>query len=290
MGAQRVTDKGDGKKYFTVIPNVVYTLRLSPHEMALYNILKRTAGDDGTCWKSTSTLAKETGMSAGSVTNAKFKLCQPRVELNGMALIIVTEERNEKGGKPKHLITITDVWPFNGPSSNSELDIKEQVHPVKLQVHPVNLASSISEIKNIPSEENQHEEDKEEESDLSQMVKDSLRCAPPFTGLAFSDALADYEQHRAEKKSRLTPTARRNLYKKLERMGETRAVAALEYSVVQGYTGVFEENENGKNRSESSTERNARNLRENAAYIRKLSNGGSETDREDPIGLLASGF
>lgn len=45
---------------------------------------------------------------------------------------------------------------------------------------------------------------------------------------------------------------------------------------------------NGSNR-ESSTERNARNLRENVEYIRDLSRGDGQADREDPIGLLAAG-
>lgn len=50
------------------------------------------------------------------------------------------------------------------------------------------------------------------------------------------------------------------------------------------------ENGNGthKPKFESSTERNVRNLRENAEYIRRLQNSDSETDREDPIGLLVA--
>lgn len=50
-------------------------------------------------------------------------------------------------------------------------------------------------------------------------------------------------------------------------------------------------NENGsdKPRFESATERNARNLRENVAYIRDVSRGSGASDREDPIGLLAAG-
>lgn len=52
------------------------------------------------------------------------------------------------------------------------------------------------------------------------------------------------------------------------------------------------ENGNGTNKTryESTPERNARNLRENVEYIRKLSNSGGEADREDPTGLLSSGL
>jgi len=42
-------------------------------------------------------------------------------------------------------------------------------------------------------------------------------------------------------------------------------------------------------RFESAPERNARNLRENVAYIHGLQNGSSEADSQDPIGLLAAG-
>jgi uncharacterized protein YdaU (DUF1376 family) len=48
---------------------------------------------------------------------------------------------------------------------------------------------------------------------------------------------------------------------------------------------------NGQDQSrfESAPERNARNLRENVAYIRGLQNGSGEADSQDPIGLLAAG-
>lgn len=51
-----------------------------------------------------------------------------------------------------------------------------------------------------------------------------------------------------------------------------------------------EERNNGthKPRYESSTERDLRNLRGSAEYIRSLSDSDSEADSEDPIGLLAS--
>lgn len=152
-----VTDKGDARKYFTVIPNVVYSLNLTPHELALYNLLKRTAGEGGTCWKSTATLAKEANMSAGSVSNAKDNLCKPRAGIGNEPLITVTEEKNEKGGKPRHIITMTDVWPYNVPSSISEV---AQVQPMNVQVQGVKFTSSSGEIKNISREEDSKEENK----------------------------------------------------------------------------------------------------------------------------------
>jgi len=66
-------DAGDLKKYRTEIPNVVFTLGLDPYALTLYCHLKRTTGaaDGGLCYKSTRTLADETGMSAGKVSEAR---------------------------------------------------------------------------------------------------------------------------------------------------------------------------------------------------------------------------
>lgn len=70
---------------------------------------------------------------------------------------------------------------------------------------------------------------------------------PPFGGSEFRTALLNFEQHRKEKKSKLTPTARKQMYKKFGQWGEARATAALIYSTEQGYTGCFEQNRNGNN-------------------------------------------
>lgn len=128
---QRVVDHGDLKKYRTEIPNMVFNLGLSPYEFTLYCHLKKTAGADGTCWKSTATLARETGMSSGMISKAKLAL-QQVFALTGGPLITVNEESNPKGGKPKHCITLTDIWeqnfkhkgassPHEGASSYSEV-------------------------------------------------------------------------------------------------------------------------------------------------------------------------
>lgn len=53
-------------------------------------------------------------------------------------------------------------------------------------------------------------------------------------------ALADFEQHRIQKRSRMTAKAWELLLAKLARMGPERAVAALNHSITNGWTGVFE--------------------------------------------------
>lgn len=109
----KVNDAGMPHKYFSTTPKIIFTLGLTPFEFTLYSYLKETAGDNGRCWKSTERLAEETSMSAGMVSKVKDSLAKPRKELNGKALITITEEENTNGGSPRHIITITDIWPEN---------------------------------------------------------------------------------------------------------------------------------------------------------------------------------
>lgn len=58
---------------------------------------------------------------------------------------------------------------------------------------------------------------------------------PPFRAL-----WARWEQHRREKRSPLKPTTRAAQLTKLAAWGAARAAAALEHSIAQGWTGIFE--------------------------------------------------
>lgn len=112
-------------------------------------------------------------------------------------------------------------------------------------------------------------------------------AAPPFSGSPFIAALNEFEQHRKEKRNKLTPTARRNLYKKLLDMGEDAATAALIYSTAQGWTGVFPERMNNGTRPTAS-QRNVSNIEDSLEYLRNLQGQDRQDDPEKPIGLLSS--
>lgn len=169
--AQRVTDRGDPRKYRTEIPNIVLTLGLTPYELTLYVHLKRTAGGDGICWKSTATLARETGMSSGMVSKAKLSLQQIRTPLK-KALITVSDEVNQKGGKPNHSITVTDIWLENmAHFASSQDEVAKESHSPRERAssqHEVassygEFTSSPHEIRKEPSEEITLEERTQEE-------------------------------------------------------------------------------------------------------------------------------
>ena len=175
-----VHDNGDLHRYRTEIPNIIFRLGLTPYELTLYAHLKQTAGDGGQCWKSTSTLAKETGMSTGTISKAKDGLVASRPELFGKSLIAVREEAGTRGGRPRHYITLTDVWPenmtmrgrveeptsaTNTPSSPHELD-GPQVHHTNFQVHHTNFPSSPHELKKEQSIKNELKEEEESPTSL----------------------------------------------------------------------------------------------------------------------------
>jgi hypothetical protein len=98
-------DESDLKKYRTEIPNMIFDIGLTPYEVALYGHFKRVCGAEsgGMCWKSVSTLSKETGMSAGRVSEA-------RAELARRGLIHM---RQPKGPGTGVTVTIVDIWPQN---------------------------------------------------------------------------------------------------------------------------------------------------------------------------------
>jgi hypothetical protein len=55
-----------------------------------------------------------------------------------------------------------------------------------------------------------------------------------------------WEQHRKEKREKLTPTATKQALSKLATWGLERSIAAIKHSIGQGWTGIYEESRNGQ--------------------------------------------
>lgn len=58
-------------------------------------------------------------------------------------------------------------------------------------------------------------------------------------------AIKRWEQYRKEKRNALTPSGREAFVKKCKAWGDTRAIAAIDHSIAQGWTGCFEPQQNG---------------------------------------------
>jgi hypothetical protein len=63
----------------------------------------------------------------------------------------------------------------------------------------------------------------------------------PFGSEDFSEAWERWKAHRAEKKKKITPTTAVMQLKKLEGVGEIRAIKMIDYSIENGWMGLFED-------------------------------------------------
>lgn len=61
----------------------------------------------------------------------------------------------------------------------------------------------------------------------------------PFHGPNFLQEWADFEKHRTQLRKKLTPIARSRLFKQFETWGEDQTIAAIKWSLTNGWTGVF---------------------------------------------------
>ena len=87
----------------TSIPNILVQMRLSPHELATYFILKYIAGESSQCCKSTAELCDKIGI-------GKMKYIQVKESLEARGLIRITKRKHVHGGNLSDLITIIDVY------------------------------------------------------------------------------------------------------------------------------------------------------------------------------------
>jgi ParB-like chromosome segregation protein Spo0J len=76
----------------------------------------------------------------------------------------------------------------------------------------------------------------------------------------FREEWSDWKKHRKEKKNPLTPISRERQLRELEEMGLERALAALSWTMKQGYTGIFEKEKHKDKPTESAALRAAMGL------------------------------
>jgi hypothetical protein len=104
----RIVEKGSLHKYRTEIPNTVIrgvkSRDLSVYAKWLYVYLKSVAGDESVCFRSTTTIALESGMSRGQASEAKQ-------ELVSKGLVTIKKGKNPR--RDADHIRIKDIWLAN---------------------------------------------------------------------------------------------------------------------------------------------------------------------------------
>lgn len=103
-----IADEGSLHEYATLLPNTVVrglkSRNLSVYTKWLYVYIKSRAGEKGTCYTSTTTIAEEAGMSRGQVSAAKK-------ELIAQGLITVKPGKNPRRNADN--MRIKDIWLAN---------------------------------------------------------------------------------------------------------------------------------------------------------------------------------
>ena len=100
----QIQDESGDKKYFTQIPNMIVN-HSTAYEQSLYLIMKRLAGEHGSCWASLNWLAKKMGVHKITVSKTITKLLKRK-------WIKETEKKNVRGGTVRQFL-IVDLWAIN---------------------------------------------------------------------------------------------------------------------------------------------------------------------------------
>jgi hypothetical protein len=108
-----IYEKKPDHSYRTEMPNIVYELGFDPYVLAIYALIKRSAGDSGSFWRSYANMAKMGGMSS-TTAKACIKKLEQTHPILGMPLIEVQKRFKADGSQTTNLITIVDIWRQNG--------------------------------------------------------------------------------------------------------------------------------------------------------------------------------
>lgn len=112
MSQYEIKDLSSNHHYRTELPNIIFEIGLAPQLIGVYAAIKRSAGDQGTFFKSEAKLAKELGISKKTLHKFIEILCLINIHLK-KPLLIKKNRISKDGDKDTNLISITDIWPDN---------------------------------------------------------------------------------------------------------------------------------------------------------------------------------
>src|SRR3990167_10204389 len=121
----KITDESGDRKYFTVIPN--YILNHSTlWDREVYIQMKRITGENGTCWASRKTLAKQCGMSIRRLDKSILYL----IDHKWIEHIGKKEVLTRGGAQEINEYKIADLWKLNIEYYESLKGSAPETHPI----------------------------------------------------------------------------------------------------------------------------------------------------------------
>lgn len=186
--------------------------------------LADTAGDDGKCWPSIATVARECGCDERSIYRA---------------LDTLESKRHISRSKRSGTSSIYIVHPCQAVTPDSLSPVTESPHPCQAVTQPLTQcqANRKGTVKNPKMER------------IPKAEPDPLPL--PFSSSEFAEAIDSYRQHRKEIGKPLKPTGEKLLYRQLEKMGEKQSIASMSRSIANGWQGVFPEKQTGHQQPEN---------------------------------------
>lgn len=199
----RVTDTSTMHRYRIELPILIDDLDLSVYEFRLYVRFKRRAGDGGSCYEGTRSLAEACGMSMGQVSKAKKSL-----EQKGLISIGTKQTR---GGQTDD-VSVIDLWPRNFKAYADEESVHQVNTSVKAfttqtlsteSVHTVNTLTSKRSPGERKNQDQYHRENQTHDGDgdvrtFAFLIDQGIGAAPEFAHLPFESTKHDYENRRAD--------------------------------------------------------------------------------------------
>ncbi len=128
MEKYKLKDESGDKKYFTQIPNLIVN-HSSAYEHSLYLIMKRLAGENGSCYASLNWLSKKMGVDKKTTSKTITKLLKRK-------WIKEIEPITIRGGKVRQFIVV-DIWAKNIKEYESK-EYKEKIQLEELARQPIN--------------------------------------------------------------------------------------------------------------------------------------------------------
>lgn len=121
----KIIDESGDKKYFTIIPNYILN-HSTMWDREVYVQMKRITGEDGTCWTSRKTLAKQCGMSIRRLDKSiKYLVDHKWVDKVG------TKKVNTRGGEQEvNEFKVADLWKLNIDYYESLKGIAPNAYPI----------------------------------------------------------------------------------------------------------------------------------------------------------------
>ena len=104
MDKIKIQDESGDRKYFTQIPNIIVN-HSTAYEQSLYLIMKRLAGENGSCYASLNWLSKKMGVDKKTVSKTIKKLLKRK-------WVGEIEKIKVRGGSVRRFVII-DLWRLN---------------------------------------------------------------------------------------------------------------------------------------------------------------------------------